>query len=65
MKSEELDDQVLKLVADGTSRMSDILKSVAVVMSSANYRDVDRALQRLRRSEKIRYTSKDGWRVVT
>jgi hypothetical protein len=65
MKSEDLDELVLKLVAEGKSRMIDILKSAEVVSTSVNNRDVDRALQRLRRGRKIVYTSQHGWRVVT
>ena len=60
MTNEELDVKVLETIQGGTTRAGEITGRL-----TANYRDVDRSLQRLRRKNKIAYASPvQGWKVV-
>lgn len=58
-KYDELDALIIQSIDKGYYRFRSICQQVV----SADWREVDRRLQALRRKGQITFTSKDGWRV--
>lgn len=64
-EARSFDDCVLSAIVGGRTRAADIGVCVAAFLSRGTEpREIDRALQRLRRAGRIRFTSAHGWRPV-
>jgi DNA-binding HxlR family transcriptional regulator len=55
------EESVKRAIRDGARRFDDICKKLGV---EKNSRELDRTLQRLRKSGVIWFTSSEGWQVV-
>ena len=63
MTNDELDTKILQVLNETEGKRFEAVCSV-VGISPGDFRQVDRALQRLRKKGKIKFSSKVGWRLT-